>query len=334
MDDPRGRCYNTGMKTTRRKLVSILGIILGACGGGKAPSPFLDPPPVRALWISPTHVDPDGTVHAGLREGLKDLFRHPEQWTEACAATKVFKFYAGNAMADAGFFIDEALPFLRTHGIGVALEVGGATGTQCGPGREQLFQDELAFVQRIYDEGYEVEALCMDSPLGFGAPWCPYDFDAGVENVARYVATYRARFPGVLIGLTDPLPLRFRGTYRPDFPTAIRTVVERLARDGLALDFLQADNPLEHGQWGKVVEAERACRDLGLDFGLISNSESPSDQGFCDGSMEAYRQYGGAGGTPDFVVLQSWFPRPLADAPEDGTATFTRLVRDFARRFQ
>lgn len=322
------------MKTTRRKLVSILGAILAACGGGRAPSPLLDPPPVKALWIAPTHVTPEGTVHPGLREGFKDLFRHPEEWGEARASVKVFKVYAGNVMGDARFFFEDVLPFLRDHGIGLAIEAGGGTGTHCGAGREQLFQDELTFVQRIYDEGYEVYALCMDSPMGFGAPWCPYDFPASLENIARYVATYRARFPGVLIGMTDPLPLRFTGIYRPDFPRAIREVVERLARDGLALDFLQADNPLEHGRWGEVVEAERACHALGLDFGLISNSEAQSNQGFCDGSMEAYRQYGGAGGEPDFVVLQSWFPYPDIDAPEDADGSFTRLVRDFMRRFQ
>ena len=77
-------------------------------------------------------------------------------------------------------------------------------------------------------------------------------------------------------------------------------------------------------------------RARGLRFGLIYNSEAggtAGDEPFHDQALAALRAYQAAGGNPDDLLLQSWYPYPDVMVPEDQANTFTNTAKDVIAQY-
>jgi hypothetical protein len=86
----------------------------------------------------------------------------------------------------------------------------------------------------------------------------------------------------------------------------------------------------------QVVALEQALRGHGLRFGLIYNSEAggtAGDEPFHDQTLAALLSYQAAGGNPDDVIVQSWYPYPSAMVPEDQANRFTNTAKDLIAEY-
>jgi len=74
----------------------------------------------------------------------------------------------------------------------------------------------------------------------------------------------------------------------------------------------------------------------GWRFGLIYNDEQAgqgprgSDSLYHARTLEYYTTFADSGGSPENILIMSWYPRPTNTIPETEDFTFTNLVKDFA----
>ena len=155
----------------------------------------------------------------------------------------------------------------------------------------------------------------------------------------------RQQFPALLIGDIETYP----SIPMEDHIKWITQLQARLAELGVrGLDFYRLDvdwvrfTVQGRGSWKEVKQPENACRARKLPFSLIywaSGYPSAAKLGVADDStwytsmMEQGYEYRRAGGAPDQYVIESWVGAPSHAVPETGDWTFTRSVRDFARKF-
>ena len=96
------------------------------------------------------------------------------------------------------------------------------------------------------------------------------------------------------------------------------------------------------GSWKEVRDLERFCRQKKLPFSLIywsSGYPGMLKRGMADDStwyvnvMQQGYDYAFIDGKPDQYVIESWVGAPSQSIPETADWTFTRSVRDFAKKF-
>lgn len=231
---------------------------------------------------------------------------------------------------------------MRQWNIKIGFEVAGATSAQCNANRVALLDSERTIMRRVIAAGGSVDYVVLDSPLS--AFLCDYTVEKANQDIVRYAQMVRQEFPGAKLGFTDPLPLRFKNIISPDYRTVYRSVKTALEISGLRLDFIQADNPYEYaeninrtgyGSWGQVKEVENFVeQELGTQFGLIYNSEeggNTSNALFYSRTLDMLAKYRDIGGSPTHYIIQSWFPYPSRNLPEDSASDFPfmKVVKEF-----
>jgi hypothetical protein len=298
-------------------------------------------PAQGTMWVQPPN-------HGGAGRLAPDFFEmfttRIEEWVEARRFVGVWVVRATSLRgADApvtdAFLRDAFLPQLNRWAIELAVNVTGATLAECGDPAARL-AGEAALIQRLLDLGARVTYLSLQSPLSkVGRRECPAygretGYDLRIADVVRYVAYMTGRFPGIRVGLVDAMPAKgwaYRDVYR--------RLADTLAGQGLGLDFLHLDFPMEAAApgWANLREVEEFVRgELGVRFGVLYVSRvggETSNVAFRDNVLEAYRSFRAAGGRPDHLELTSWYPYPNAILSEDDavSAPFMNLARDFAR---
>ena len=304
------------------------------------PTPPASPEP-GTLWIQPPN-------HGGAGRLAPDFFEmftsRNDAWVEARQFVDVWvvrmtSLLGTDAPLTDAFLGEPLLPRLRDWGITLAVNVTGATLTECDHHVDRL-DIETDALQRLLDLGGQISFLSLQSPLSkVGGHVCPAygketGYDLRIAGIVRYVAAMTERFPGIGIGLVDAMPAKGWA-----YQDVYRRLQDVLADEGLELAFIHLDFPKESAApgWVNVREVEDFVRgELRIPFGLIYVSKiggETSNVAFRDAVLDAYRAYHAAGGRPDHLELTSWYAYPTSTLPEDdeATAPFMNLVRDFAR---
>jgi hypothetical protein len=302
------------------------------------------------MWMTPTHVSESGDIIADFRAA----FEPDAPWQNARKKTSVFKTY-GNTIAtllkqDPDWIPSTMAPQLTAWRMGLAIEVGGATGASCNSDRWVGLELELASVTALRAKGVPVHALVMDSPLwafvlGNPGACAGQSVDRAIADIIRYVKAMRSAFPEVQLGLTDPIPNRLLGpaTLEADL-AALRALYHRLATalvaEGLSLDFVQLDHPQNYRayrgfpDWKHLVAVEDMLRyEFRVATQIIFNDQGggeTSSAEFRAQTLAMLSEYLRDSGRPNGYVVQSWFKYPDHVLPESDPNSYTGIMIDAA----
>lgn len=321
---------------------ALVYLLLVSCGSAAtAPTPPAPPPAKQVrhdqlIWIGPN--------------GSSGLYGSAANWGEGQSRVHVLKIYV-DRIATPAQQTPQVVATAQSAQILLAVEVGGLRGWQCsGAMMAQIEQDKI---RPLLSAGGTVSYLAMDSPFGYsiatGASGnCGFSIREAAESLAIYMRAMRQAYPGVKIGLIEPVPW-YRVGIHPnhpgndfgDLPRLLDTAVTVLLQQGERLDFVHADSPYDYNQahpagWQKLRVWQDSVRSRGIRFGVIYNSDvggSTSDQLFHQSSLAGLDAFLSAGGAPDDFIVQSWYPHPIAMVPESTPWTFTYLVTHFIGRY-
>jgi hypothetical protein len=299
------------------------------------PTPDLSVTPL--VWFAPL---PPMTTNAGRpftgSDDFMDLFTPDAPWEEAASHIQVFKLYgewvAYNATdAELKQVVDE----LRRRGIALAVEAGALNAPpDCGQNVEGFagLAEGNLIADRIAGAGGRIDVIALDEPYFFahaydGPSACHWPAERIAEGVDSYIQAMRARFPGVIVGDTEP----FAGSTTPqeyrDWLTTFRFVA------GYDLAFLHMDFDWSRSDWSQeALQMEAYGRELGIPIGMIyiGNASDPDDSTYVAVSGERIiRHQFDDGGQPDHILFQSWVDHPDRVLPETDPTTFTGLIRTY-----
>jgi hypothetical protein len=305
---------------------------------------------VNVVGIAPTKHQRHGQhIWIGPNVAAR-LFVPGASWTSVQARTHVLKLYMSDLDTDPSNLASIAATLNQAH-IAVAIESGGLRAGDCSGA--SVGNVDSDFIQRLVRAGGAISFIALDEPfansIASGAePNCGYTVAQAAAELATEIHIMRAAFPGVEIGLIEPVPWYSVGSYPSnsvtafgDLPQVLDTFLSVLAQAHERIDFFHADAPYDYDQalpngWQKVVALEQVVRDHGLRFGLIYNSEAggtAGDEPFYDQTLAALRAYQAAGGNPDDLIMQSWYQYPSAMVPEDQANTFTNTAKDLIAEY-
>jgi Bacterial Ig-like domain (group 2) len=305
---------------------------------------------VNVVGIAPTKPQRHGQqIWIGPNVAAR-LFVPGASWTSVQARTHVLKLYMSDLDTDPSSLASIAAPLNQAH-IAVAIESGGLRAGDCSG--VSVGNVDSDFIQRLVRAGSAISFIALDSPFAHAIasglePNCGYTVAQAATELVTEIGIMRRAFPGVEIGLIEPVPSYSVGIYPSnsgtgfgDLPQLLDTVLSTLAQAHERIDFFHADAPYDYDQalpngWQKLVALEQVVRSHGLRFGLIYNSEAggtTGDQPFHDQTLAAVVAYQAAGGNPDDLIVQSWYPYPSAMMPEDQANTFTNTAKDVIAQY-
>jgi hypothetical protein len=302
---------------TFRKFASFL-LLFATLGAGAAFA--------AELWFE----DNNMAKPAGVPADFRDKFARPDSWADARKELSTYMFRANilgeRTGVDDAFLKQQVLPLLRQSGVGIALDVGGATWKGFG-NRDALVESELDLIARIQRLGGEVRYVSLQSILSKklfdkGVP-VDYPMSQRIADAVDYAKAVQQRFPHIRVGVIDALP-----SHGKDYESPYRALARAFRDNGLVLDHVILDLPYELVKnrkfdltWNKVVRVEQFVkRDVGARFGIIATSRIAgykSNRDFHQAVLAMVENYSRAGGDPDFFLLASWFPHPDATIPDD-----------------
>jgi len=289
------------------------------------------------VWMSPPGQDKG--------KAFRELFERPEDWKETRGLVNVL-FTSDLSFKRDGYSDEELTRWFaqaRDWKLKLAMEVGaikgwGRTGAEC-------FTREQDTWQRLQKLGADFYAIAMDEPLVCTREQIHESDEYAVEETANYVALVRKNYPNMLVGDIEAYP----SSSVDEHEHWIEALNKRLAEKGVrGLDFYRLDvdwlrfEAQGKGSWKDLRGLERWCRQKKLPFQLIywaSGYPALNRHGLADDStwyvaiMQQGYDYAVEDGRPDVFVVQSWIEAPSRCLPDSEEWTFTRSVRDFARKF-
>lgn len=289
------------------------------------------------LWMSPS----------GREKGkaFRELFERPEDWKDTRAMVDVL-FCTDLSFPRDGFTDAELTKWFaqaKEWNLKFAMEVGaikewGKKGAEC-------FAKEEKNWERLQKLGANIYAVAMDEPLVCTREHIHESDEYAVEETANYIAEVRKHYPAMLVGDIEAYP----STSVEEHEHWIETLNKRLADKGVRdLDFYRLDvdwlrfEAQGKGSWKDLRRLEIWCKQHKLPFHLIywaSGYPAASHRGLADDStwytaiMQQGYDYALIDGKPDAYVIESWIDAPSQCLPDSAEWTFTRSVRDFARKF-
>jgi hypothetical protein len=236
---------------------------------------------------------------------------------------------------------------MRDWKLKFAMEVGavkpwGRTGADC-------FAKEKANWEHLQKLGADFYAIGMDEPLVCARNELHQTDDYAVEETANYIALVRKNYPQMLVGDIEAYP----STTVDEHEHWVEALNKKLAEKGVrGLDFYRLDVDWVHfivqnkeswkGSWRDLRRLEQWCRQHKLPFQLIywaAGYPAMQKKGLADDStwyvstLQQGYDYAHVDGHPDVYVIESWIDAPSQCLPETADWTFTRSVRDFARKW-
>jgi hypothetical protein len=300
---------------------------------------------VKVVGITPTKPQRHGQLIWLGPNIWTGLFIPGAPWTSVQGRTHVLKLYIRDIAPDTSSLAPIVATLNQAH-IAVAIESGGLRADNCSGA--QAGSGDRAVIDKFVLAGGAISFIALDEPfansIASGAlPNCGYTVAQAATELVTEIHIMREAYPGVQIGLIEPVPSYSVGVYPAnsgtgygDLPQLLDTFLTTLAQAHERIDFFHADAPYDYDQallngWQKLVALEQVVRGHGLRFGLIYNSEAggqAGDQPFHDQTLAVVPAYQAAGGNPDDFIVQSWYPFPTAMVAEDQANTFTNTAKD------
>jgi hypothetical protein len=325
----------------------VLMILLVGCGGGGAKSTSLPgnasatviAGASAAIWI---HGHPYSQNFGGATD-FDSLFAGTSQWPTVAAHTTVFGLYAGWITGATNVELSQLASFLAAQHMTTEIESPSLQATaSCGSGVEgfvpygQTLQSfTQAYLNRLQAAGIPIGYIKVDEPYFFGsvsteANACQWSIATVANGVAQFVQYVHSLSPSTQVGDVEPVV----AAYPTDPVTALEQWEDAYkTASGTAFPFYVADTDFSNPSWTTwLLNLESAIHSRGEQFGIIyiGDITDTSDQQWASKVVARFQAFQGAsGGTPDFVLFQSWEPHPMLSVPETNPATQTGVVHSY-----
>jgi hypothetical protein len=190
--------------------------------------------------------------------------------------------------------------------------------------------------KRILSAGGRLDYLSMDEPVMWGhvspGNLCALSIpDLATEAAAR-VAVYQRYFPGIEVGLIDPVNSRFPSLFRD-----ILDFVDQLRSKGIVIAFFHADVAWDSNWRTQFEELATGLHARGIKVGVICDGDidARSDVMWTD---EAVHNCATASRDPriapvEQLVIQSWSRYPSRILPETKSGTLTEEAKELMNSF-
>ena len=309
-----------------------------------------------AIWFQPQPPVADGRLGQVGSADYLDLFRPGAPWQRVMAHTQAVGFYAGWLYSASNKVLRPIVSFLNAHRIGIEIESPALQALPtCGSGIEgyvpyglDLRSFTLAYLRKLKALGAHVLFVKVDEPYYFGTaisaaalqqiaqaagdktPLVSCDFPVAevAKDVGRFARLVKTIYPGAEIGDVEPVSPY---TYQGDAVTTVEAWYDTYRSvTGAPFPFFFADVDFSYPGWAALVQQLAAgSRQRGIRFGIIyvgdtqdnANGEWTSQ---VVARFEEYQQQDQ--GRPNYVLFQSWEPRPTRCLPETDPTTFTGLI--------
>ena len=232
---------------------------------------------------------------------------------------------------------------------------------------------EIAKLRSLWQAGHQPDYIVLDDPMrrltipGQDNPaqllQGMADYGSAALEVVSYMQVMREKFPAVQFVIIMNFP-NWGWKGKPAFLTgpgrtgtmnwgdanlALEALFPAVEKAGQSIYALQGDFPWRYFaeqptdaiaatvDWPeRILQLESYARDKGTRFNLTANSETGyvSAQAFSADSLKYLDAYLAAGGKPDNLVVQSWYPHPVDLLPESEPHTGTWLSARFIERLR
>jgi len=330
-----------------RCLMLAVVIITAGCGGGGTSGTSLpgNAKPAKiagasaGIWI---HGHPYSQNSGGATD-FDSLFAGTSGWPTVAAHTSVFGLYAGWITGATNAEITQLAAFLAAQNMTTEIESPSLQATaSCGSGVEgfvpygQTLQSfTLAYLSRLQSAGIPIGYIKVDEPYFFGsisteANTCQWPIATVANGVAQFTQLVHSVSPSTQVGDVEPVV----AGYPTDPVTALTQWQDAYkSASGSAFPFYIADTDFNNPSWTTwLVNLETAIHERSEQFGIIyiGDITDTSDQQWAGKVVARFEAFQGtAGGTPDFVLFQSWEPHPTHSVPETDQTSQTGVVRSY-----
>jgi hypothetical protein len=316
-----------------------------------------------SIWFEPQAPGMNGPFGEVGSVDYLALFRPGAPWPRVLARVQAVGFTADWLYSQSDQVLAPIVAFLNAHKTGIEIEAPALQALPaCGsgvegyvpyglPGGLDLRTFTLGYLQKLKALGAHLMFLKVDEPYYFGSvvsaavlariaqaaddPNTPVSCHFPVAEVARDVGQFarlvHAIYPDAQIGDVEPVR---PGTYQPDAVTALDAWHETYKSvTGAPFPFFFADVDYDDPGWPALVKKlEVGTSQLGIRFGIIyiGDMQDISDTQWTSQVQDRFEQYQRqAGGRPDYVLFQSWQPRPTWCLPETNPTTFTGVINTY-----
>lgn len=329
---------------------SCVGLVT-LCGFGCASaSPSVAPPsaPVHfasaaEIWFHPkpsSAAFPGPPVDGGSTDFLQ-LFQPNSQWPYATAHTSVIGVYAAWILNATDQMLQNVVTFANAHGMGFEIEAPSLQApATCGSGVEgyvpyglSLKDITLQYLSRLKALNAQVPFIKVDEPFYFAnvvsdPRACHWPVTQIAADVAAYAQIVHNVYPTTAVGDVEPV---IASAYTPDVVTALGNWHDTYQTvTGAPFPFYFADIDFSNPAWPTLVKSlEGSTRQRNMHFGIIyiGDQQDSSDAVWASKAVARFEMYQGqAGGSPDYVLFQSWEPYPALCLPETDPTTFTGVL--------
>ena len=302
------------------------------------------PPKTPLLWFGPSIKYTSGT-------DLMNMFVEPNtQWATAAAHLNIFMITGGYLTYLTDAQLKTIFTFLNQNGITLALEHGmvnylplcqGSLNPRCGQIESQGGQYLAQDLTRIKNDGGNLKYLESDEALSFGhiAPTSQQPgaiqvpIPALAANVATQIQTALSIFPGLQIGLSEPVVPNEPSDYLSElqqFDSTVQADVKSLigSANMPAGWFFNADVlwPSYSSVQTQLSQIETLMHSMNVKFGVFYDgnlTESTNQQWGLDTEMNFSMYESNPLNVPDNAVFLSWSALPTNNLPETVPGTWT-----------
>lgn len=266
------------------------------------------------------------------------------QWPTVAAHTQVFGLYAGWIGSAPAAQLTALAALLARYHMTTEVEAPAMQATQsCGSGVEGYVpygQSLDVFTEYVLTRAQQfnipIGYIKVDEPFYFGSVSndpraCRWSVGTVATAVSQYAAFVHQLSPNTQVGDVEPV---LPGDYVPDAVTAITAWHDAYkTANGTGFPFFFADLDFDDAQWAqRALGLESAMHARGEKFGIlyIGDYQDTSDAQWAQQTVARFGQFQGQdGGTPDYVLFQSWQPHPTLCLPETSSTTLTGVVNAY-----
>ncbi len=235
------------------------------------------------------------------------------------------------------FIRDRMVPVLNSAQANVAIDTHaadflGRRTSGSATNIDQALASHFTWLDSLISAGLRVNVVSLRGVLSDTVPgdtnWFGYSLSNRVTDVVEYTRRVSQRYPWMRVGIIDDLP-----TQGLDYATAYPTLRDALRAQGLSLDHLHLDMPVNligTGQrytWDDIFQFQRYVQTtVGTRFGLMLTSQEGGEfsnhrwaQRIMAGLVEyqtAIRRLSTADTQPDRIIVTSRYTYPNTSVPE------------------